>query len=379
MLSPNFAFKGKARFDAPAEFLTFDGGTRLVADCPRLTSHWLAFVSSINPQEVRIPVGENPLDADGNKLASSLMLVNDSAHIYSAFLSKPKKYSDERVVTSQGFLEFDEPSQEYRIASPEKLEDPDLPGNLLAFNRKNCSVKAEGKVNLGVYTGQIDIHSFGLAEHDLGLDTVRFNLLMALEFFFPDALSTYLNKSISENPNLEAADLSTDVFTRGLADWLGKDRANQFFSALSLNGRLDKLPDEMQKAMVFSELNLVWLSSEEAYVSEGPIGIASLFGSSVNRLVDGKMEFLKKRSGNEFSFFLSLGNNQWYFFSYGRNNLQVLSSDESFNAILREMKEKNRRNQVKGKPPLTLVLATDRKVKNFVRKYSLDEEPPEEE
>ena len=78
--------------------LTFDGGTRIVHDC-NIGKGWLRFTADINPSDIRIPVGENMMNTDLNKLFAGSLITRDSTHIYSAFLSARKDYYDANITT----------------------------------------------------------------------------------------------------------------------------------------------------------------------------------------------------------------------------------------------------------------------------------------
>lgn len=378
MLNPQFRYKGKVKLEASNEFLYFDGGALMSFDCPKLNPSWLAFESYIEPNLVYIPVSENPLDIDGNKLKAGVYMHKDSTHLYTAFLSRPKKYSDVEIMASSGFLYFDKDLKQYQIGEKLKIDDPETSGTLLSMNKANCRVEGEGKIDLGVYTGQIKIKSAGFLEHDLNKDTIQLDVAMILDFFFPSNVFDIMVEDFYNDPDLEPADLGDDVFVKALPELLGQDQANEAFNNLSLYGEYRKMPKELDKALVISNVTLIWNSSTRSYISYGPIGISNMGKTQISRLVDGKIEFRKTRSINEFTFYFQLGSEKWYYLEYNRNNLYAVSSNENFNFGLKDLSADKRSNDVKGEPPLTVVPANERKRRYFLRKFDFEDLPEED-
>jgi hypothetical protein len=372
-LSPQFIFRGNVKLNAPREFLTFTGATKMTYNCRKISNNWFWFGSEINPEEIMVPVTENPVDINKDKLAAGFVITKDSAHIYSAFLNKLKKSGDDKILTSSGFLIYDKNTKEYQIASKERLEYPGLPERFFSLNTTTCRTYGEGPVELGVYTGQIKLNTSGSISHDLVKDSVELSLMLTMDFFFPKDLLQMLSDAITQSSGLEPADLSSDTYTKGLTYLMGKEKADETLKELSLYGKYRHFPDELEKTLVFTNLFFKWNQRTKSYVSEGSLSIGNILKNEVNRSVDGKIEFSNKRTGNEFTMYIVIGYDKWFFFNYSRNTLAVLSSDEKFNQTLRDIKLKNRKNEEKGEPPLTVISATDRKRRDFLRKFNIEE------
>ncbi|MCX6258843.1 MAG: hypothetical protein NTW49_13245 [Bacteroidia bacterium] len=373
-LSPDFIFRGNVKLNAPREFLTFTGSVKMTYSCSKIANNWLKFSTEINPEEIMIPVADNPVDLNKDKLVAGFEITKDSAHIYTSFLNKPKKSTDDKVLTSGGYLIFDKTSGEYQVASKERLDNPGIAGNFLSLGKKSCKSYGEGPINLGVYTGQVKINSSGSISHDLVKDSVEMNLMMTMDFFFPKELLSMLSGAITQAGGLDAADLSSDTYIKGLTFLMGKEKAEKALKELSLYGKYQSFPDELDKTIVFTNLYMKWNPRTKSYVSEGGLSISNIMKNEVDRNVDGKIEFSNKRTGNEFTLYIVIGYDKWYFLNYSRNTLGVLSSDEKFNQALRDIKPKNRKNEIKGEPPLSIVPATDRKRRDFIRKFNIEEE-----
>ena len=96
-----------------------------------------------------IPVSDKPRDMNDNLVFSGSFINTDSIHIYPAFLSAQKSWTDVALVNSNGWLYFDKAKGRYLIASREKLIDQTLPGNMIAFDKNYCILSGEGNINFG--------------------------------------------------------------------------------------------------------------------------------------------------------------------------------------------------------------------------------------
>ena len=107
----------------------------------------------------------------------------------------------------------------------------------------------------------------------------------------------------------------------------------------------------------------------------GNFGIGNIGKNQVNRYSSGIIEFTKKKNGDEFTIYLELTKNDWYFFNYRNNILQVLSSNLEFNDMITDgQKSKSEQNRIddiaKG---FRYIISTDRKKRDFLRKFETEE------
>ena len=73
-----------------------------------------------------IPVSDKPRDINDNQVFSGSYINTDSIHIYPAFLSSQKSWTDIALVNSSGYLFYEKAKSRYIIASLEKLADQTL-------------------------------------------------------------------------------------------------------------------------------------------------------------------------------------------------------------------------------------------------------------
>jgi hypothetical protein len=292
---------------------------------------WFKFSGEIDPEEIYIPIDSSLVDDKGNVMGTGLMLNSDSVHMYSTFLTLRKRYSDNNVLGANGYLFFDKSRQEYKISNLKKLSEISMPGNLLSLSISECQLYGEGKINLGTDLGRINTEVVGNYNHYLEKDSIVIASMFVFDFFFVESSLEYMAKKITEYNGLEGVPFDRPVFERGLQEIVGKEEAGKLMSQLNLYGSFKKLPDELNKPIFFTDVRFIWDKTSRSYKSIGKIGIGNVFKKQINKYVDGYIEIEKKRSGDIMNIYLQLDSKNWYFFSYNRNVLYAISSDDEFN------------------------------------------------
>ena len=367
-LSPNFGFTGSVTLHANDQFLQFDGCTKISHECKNLERYWINFKSTINPNEIFIPVGDSLKEINNNKIHAGFYITNDSTHIYPAFLTKHKNYSDIPVFSSRGFLTFDKTDSKYKISNKEKLVEFNLPGDYLSLHRSACNMYGEGKLNLGVNLGQVQLTSVGNINEDLVKANIYLDLLLGIDFFIEGKCMELLTKDINAYSGLEPIDLTRKVFEKGIAELMGREKANDLISEYSL-GKFKKMPKELEHTIMFTDLKLNWNTTTRSYIADTLIGIGNIGKDYVNKIVPGYMEIVKKRSGDIFTIYLELTENVWYYFSYARGVMQVVSSNEEFNTVIKTLKPEQRKlNTDKGQQPYTYYPAAPTVKNKFLKR-----------
>ncbi len=373
MLNPYFAFEGDVKLYGSKRFLVFDGRTRINHECKALDRPWMSFEGEINPKEIFIPVDTSMRQKDGGFIASSINLNVDSVFLYSGFLTKRVNYSDVNVLPASGFLTYNVPSAEYRIGSLEKLSERSLQGNYLSLNTKVCKVYGEGAVNIGANSGNVKFNAAGNVNHDLNDNQAVFDLMMTVDFFFDDNTIRKMAENFNENINLQAVDFSRGTYEKALKEIVGTEKTDEIISQLSLNGKIRRMPDELNKRMVFSDVKFKWNEANDTYKSFGKLGLANINKEEVNKYLKGGIMITKKRSGDIVSIYLEADATTWYYFTYRRNLMKVISSNEDFNTQIKELKrDKRRYDNAKGEDPFTYMFGTEKEVRDFKRDFESD-------
>ncbi len=368
-LSPNYKYQGKFYMQAATKDLTFDGGVLIDQNCEQVTPRWVYFRSEIDPLNIMIPIKDELIDINRDKIFNGLFMYYDSVHVYPAFLSGRKNYSDKAVITSNGFLYFDKQQQQYLIGSRDKILDRNAPGNLLTLHRESCELYGEGKIDPGAKLGQMSLTAVGNALHKPVSNETEMNLMLGVDFYIADNIISVMASEIDSMPSLRAVDLNNPVYTRGIVDLIGKSRYDAMRSELSLFGSLKEMPPELRHTILFNELKLKWDNESNSWISVGKIGIASINNTQINKRVDGLLELQIKRSGDILDFYLQLDRRTWYYFGYTRGVMQIHSSNSEFLDRMKKLNPNERRMKVTSGESYIYMVSTDVKKNTFLRRF----------
>ena len=367
-----FSFAGKVFLFASNKFLTYEGGTKIVHNCGRIGKAYLKFNGEIDPKEILIPIPEKATDVEGKEIGSAIIYGPDSGKVYSSFISLKEGRKDVDVIGSYGFLGFNKERGEYIITNKEKFVEQSLPGNLISLNTSNCKVYAEGKMDLGADLGQVKLNSVGVATHSTINDSSTFEMMSTIDFFFDKGALKKMHKDILVYENtLTPVDFSNPVFTKGITEILGKEKSDKTISDLNLYGNIKKFPDEFDKTIMITNTQLRFDEKSRSFISMGKIGIGSIGGNEIYKQIPGYIQVIKKKGGDTFNFYLELDPQTWYFFSYFKGVMSVVSSNAEFNNDIKNMKSKDRKQDVKTGPGFQFTPASPEKRKQFLRKMTM--------
>lgn len=369
-LSPVYKYQGKAFLRAPEQLLTFKGGVKIEHNCDQLEPSWLYFQAAIDPDEIYIPLPEQPVDINGQKIYTGMYVYYDSVHIYPAFLSAHKSYSDRTIITSNGFLYYDKLSQLYKIGSKEKIHDFSLSENYLSLYREECRLYGEGPVDLGEDLGQVKLNAYGSVWHDLNTNETTLDIVLSIDFFLSEPMALLMANEIDSAQGLEPVDLNRLVWKKTLNSLVGADKAKKLTDELTLFGTIKELPPELRHRFVFSDLKLKWNDATNSYQSVGKIGIASIGDVQINKMVNGYLELQIKRSGDILDFYLEIDRRTYYYFGYTRGVMQTLSGNREYVETIMNMKPKDRKMKIpRNETSYIYMISTDRKKDQFYQKY----------
>ncbi len=348
-LSPHFEYQGKVNLKSNDKFLTFDGSTRIIHNCDRLQRNWMKFTASIDPQNVEIPVDTVLTDDKGDLVDVGLKLAKDPYEIYGTFLSASHNENDQSVLTSRGLLEYNKVKKTYEVASDAKLKQNNLPGNFVSLNTESCSLDGQGTLNLSDDLGQFDMKTIGKLNYDPANEKVAIDASMTLNFPFSQQALDKMRTYLSAVPDLKPVDFSKSNYEYAVRELMGLDASDKVISELSLSGTLKKIPDDLNKTLFISDVEMTWDPVLEAFVSKGEIGIASIGKDQFFRKVPGKIVIEKRVSGDIIHIYFEVDEANWYYFTYKRGLMQVYASDKEFNNVVLEEKEDKRKTSGKKK------------------------------
>lgn len=374
-LSPFFDYQGKITLHAFKKHLNFDGGVKIKHDCQALERRWFYFNTDINPDTIRIPVPEQPLEynKDRDKIYASIFIAKDTNNIFTSFLTPRHSFSDTAIVSADGYLVYHHPTDDYRISTIDKLNNRDsLLGNYLSLSTFDCEAYGEGSMNLGMDIGQVDMQTFGNIRHYTNTDSAEMKLMLTFDFFFDNKATRIMRDDFEAYTDLKGIDYTSFWYRKTLAQVVGLENAEEMISEMQLMGSYRRVPEKLRHLLVLNDIKFTWDDKNKSYISVGKIGVNNINNTPINKYVDGYIQLTRrKRGGQELNIYLEAANDKWYYFNYRNNFMQALSSNEEFNTTIKETKPKDRKMDVeRGEDPYNYYLSTERKKDDFIKEMN---------
>jgi hypothetical protein len=374
-LSPEFGFMGQVSLMATEKNLMFDGGYKPITDCFEQPPDWVKFSSRVDPASVMLPVAEEPRNLKSERLTVGLVMSNTKGQIYPAFFEPKTSFSDSVILQSAGLVDYKPESGEFRVAPADLMKTGVAAGPAISLNTTSCLMRADGKLNLGLNSGNMKMGVYGTINHYVIPDSTNARIAISLDFpFLADALDKFRTQLMSIN--LPGVTLFSTPYATALGSLVNKDDAGKLKTEIEQFGRFRKFPDELISTLFIADVKMKWDTVSKAWVSYGNIGIGNIRNEMVNRYAEGKIEFVKKRNGDEFTIYLQLTKDDWYFFNYRNNIMQVISSNLEFNdLIIQAQQNKSEMNRIdKEAKGYRYTISTERKKRDFLRRFDVQEE-----
>jgi hypothetical protein len=374
-LSPQFAFYGKYNLNANQKHLFFDGGVKLEHSCENLEKSYFKFASPIDPLDIFIPVDTVVKDIASVKLGVGMMIKTTSPQqMYPAFLSPKMSSSDTPLMEASGFLHYDKNTKKFYIGSKPKIIQPKLPGNLIELVGNTCDVNADGKFDFHARTGLVKLSNYGKGQLKKADNSLSLQTASILTFPMDEGAMKLIAENLEKNTDLPAIDVTTTQFEKSLAEVLGVEKSDRIITEMSLSGQLKKIPEELQKTLVFADLKWVWDVNSETFHTTGPIGIASMDKKQVFKYVTGKIEVEKRKTADVLRLYIEIDRSTWYYFEYKLGAMTVISADADFNKILTEIKDDKKKFE-EGKEKYQYQLLLTKKKRDDFRSRFPDDFP----
>jgi hypothetical protein len=370
-LSPAYEYYGDFELQANVQFLTFDGGVRILHNCEMMPRTFCKFRAEINPEEIFIPIDSGLRAMDMTKLGAGVMITDGTPmEVYPAFLSDIKEKNDASIILAKGFLYYDKPTQRYQIGSKEKIRQPKLAGNLLSLTTSNCELNGDGRLEFNVDYGMVKLTNVGDVKYKTASSEISTQGVMLLKFPIEDAALKRMYEQIETWPNLQPVDITKTKYEKSLIELLGTEKSDKLISELGLGGQLKKVPEELQTTFYLADVKFAWNPTDETFQSVGLIGIASMDKKQLFKYVKGKIEIDKKRGADAIRIYLELDPATWYYFEYKLGIMNILSSDKDFGTILSEVKDDKRKFE-EGKNKYTFLFVNNKKKRDdFIERFS---------
>jgi hypothetical protein len=240
---------------------------------------------------------------------------------------------------------------------------------MIALGRNDCILSGEGRINLGTNFSPVGMAGAGRISHLIDSGRVEIQTLLGFDFYFdPEALKLMSNE-IRFIPSIKPVNLNSELYGKGMKDLLGVDIANRMKQDLDLFGVTGELPPEFNYELFLNDVTLYWNESSSSFRSKGRIGLGFIGPQPVNVYVDGAIEIQRRRSGDMFDIYLKANESTWYYFSYIKGNMMVLSSNSAYNSLISNARQRARRIPRKvSREPYSYMIAVDDRLRRFLRR-----------
>lgn len=331
-LSPAFFYYGDVHLEAKRKPLEFRGGFKINTGCIT-KEHWIAFDGIIDPDDVMIPVANQPRVPDISNTRKFLGLARSNRNLtmYNLFFEDKGDYYDSVLISANGFIKYDYSKSLYEISTKEKLLQKNRPDNYISYNANTCKMYAEGKMIFDIQTNDVNIENYAFV--NAKNNDADFTVASAIDFHFSEKA---LNEIVNAFKNIETDDynMGSQFYSKVAGGFMGLNEADKYISRIEL-GQYKRVPEQLQHTMFINEMNIKYQPGANSYVSKGKISIGGFLKERINAKVDGIVEFRRNKQVDEMNIYFKVGDD-YFFFHYANNTMSALSSIGKFNEIVRE-------------------------------------------
>ncbi|MBR6067166.1 MAG: hypothetical protein IKP45_05145 [Bacteroidales bacterium] len=338
-ITRHFAYQGRVNAYAGVDSLEYVGAAKINYECDT-APQWFKFKAFVNSEDAFIPIDKDLKSINNIVLRSSIMYGNNK--IYPAFIAKRRGTADEAMFDVNGFLHYDADSGRYEISSLEKLNERNLPGNYMSIDASTCNIKGEGLFTFSKnLTYTFNVNSYGTFEYNVETDTTTFNTTMFINMPLPNAAYEYMAKTIP-SISTDYVDENDENYHVALKQFLDTAEYNKYMTNMSF-GNFDKVPKVLlENKVVVTDLKFIYdrKSQTRGMVCGGPIGFVNFGKHRVTRYVGGYIRINKTKGSEAFEMLVEPDGEMWFYFMYKNGVLKTISSEEKYNTIISESKEK---------------------------------------
>lgn len=335
MLAPRMQYKGDVNLIAYEPSLKLDGFIRpQLKPRPDLISSWITFKESGDDTTgiISIKVDKELKNEIEQPLFAGLHY-RSGGGMYMSFLSPKDTERDTDIYTATGRLTYDEDLKMFRILPPPGPDNLINEAQAFTFDDQKGLASFAGPLKLADPTL---MKASGLV--DIQVDSARyeFNTLMLIDLpalvpITPEMATKIVQTNLDEQ-NSDAAEDEPNRLNTKLAALVGQKAADDYLAKTAGEYKpLFEASPQLDAPLVLSNVNLRWSDVHNSFFSIGRIGVSNLGRNDINAQMEGLMELRRTDQGDEFSLYIEVSPDVWYYLDYARKQLGVISSDMDFN------------------------------------------------
>lgn len=367
-LLPKVFYKGRVNIASDKEPVEFKGFAKLDISNPKVKAEWFSIDNYMNKDSGYIKY-EDPESESHKPMTAGMVFDADSSDLYTSFFNAKKSSRDKNLFVANGIVFYDEKTKEFVAGDPNKILNEADRGNVLRYNDATGKVKAEGKMNLGLNYGMVDIASAGEITTDVNKNNPVFNVALGIRFDLDKDLLAMITKTIYQGTYDEPdADYSSETFQKALPELVDPKNERAFNEAFNSTGNIIR-SDALPYTIFLSNVALKWDKTSKAFYNTDPFSIAFIDNKSIARVVPGYIELGFKRSGDYMNLYIPAGDEDfWYYFYYAAGNMQIVAGEQEFNSALVDINPDKRRTESKDGQSYQYNPGSENKKNTFVNR-----------
>jgi len=362
-ISPRIGYKGNAILNSKEPFLSFKGFVKPLHTFEDIKSQWFRYKDQPNPANVIVDASE-PRNKDRRKVNLGISLSpNDSVAVYPNFFGQKFSFVDLDLTIDTGVFFYDETIEAFVVGDSNKLLQGAKRGNVMTFDDKAKTIKAEGVFDFGLDFGEeFNAQTVGEAVRTDDDSTFLFNMMMMMDLKLPEECWVRMGEIFDEKVSGNStASLDNDWNKKYLAELITDDKKyDKVIKDVEEFGELKQL-DVTKRDFVISGMKFYYSHTLNAFVSTEPIELVTLKGKNINRKLNSRLMIERRRSGPRVALYIEVTKYDYFYFEFQRGNMFVYSTDKDFNLLLRSKSGKvsSRNYRVRPSSPLKVTRHID--------------------
>lgn len=346
----HFAYRGRMGIKGGRQLLEFRGGARPIHNSPHFTKGMVRFESVVDPENVRIPIGDRIVNWNMGEIDRGLFRTYDSTHVYSSFLEVKKSKGDKPIARAQGVMHYNKIFESFEILPEEKISKPDTLGNVVRFSPKEHTLTAMGNLDFQstlptLKKHGLDLNIAGEAKHNRVTNEVTMSTVMDFYSEIPTELSTLIYQQLL-NSKAKVCDSTSYRYEQRMACLYDTTELNlikrERWTGLYVDPKTKEeyLPDDnFSPTFTFSDFNVSWCTSKRAWICDTTVNIMMMHHRNVNRTVRIKSEMRIFKDNTDFEMHITFDDDTWLYIRF-YNKLFLYSSASDFNKAIIDLKSR---------------------------------------
>lgn len=324
-LNDAFGFAGNVRVEGDKEFYYFDGGVRLLHQCPtQAPLGLLAYADYLDPKRILVAVPEIPTDWKGNRITASILFNKLDFKPYAAFLTQ-ERAADNELMGAYGYLTYDNKTKEYMIASAEKIQDPDnVVSPYLTLNTQTCEMTGEGPISFEVKQHHVKLFSYGMASlGGANSEQVELNSILGFTFPIDEKVLGTMAQLIADDLRLTPSQPANEATRRAMIHYMGAEKGAEAYSDYVSSGFYNKMPAEFENTILLEGIKWEYVPSL-GFRYDGVASLSMIGGKQLHLATRVKAQLFRKGNAVHLILYIQVATDHWYYFNYEFNSQQML-------------------------------------------------------